>query len=210
MNNQRYNSSMKKIIIDLLRHGDVAGGKKLLGSTDIPLSDLGWKQMSEKTRVHLPWQKIISSDLSRCSAFSEQLAINNSIPHEIESRFREINFGDWDGLLLSELYSGSESEQLFQFMQSPSSTTPPNGEPYEAFKERVLSSWNELISSLMQSNTEHCVLITHGGVIRAIISEVLSMPDTSLFNLEVPYACLSRITHYEGSPASLSFHNSQL
>jgi len=33
------------ITIDLLRHGEAAAGKKLLGVTDEPLTELGWQQM---------------------------------------------------------------------------------------------------------------------------------------------------------------------
>jgi len=36
--------------------------------------------------------------------------------------------------------------------------------------------------------------------------DVLGFPATHLCRLEVPYACLSRIKQYHGSPASLSFH----
>jgi alpha-ribazole phosphatase len=36
---------MKTTTIDLLRHGDVAGGVRLLGQWDEPLSELGWSQM---------------------------------------------------------------------------------------------------------------------------------------------------------------------
>ena len=66
---------MKKITIDLLRHGDVANGQKLRGKTDDPLSDLGWQQMKAVIEgKELTWQKVISSDLRRCQDFSVELS----------------------------------------------------------------------------------------------------------------------------------------
>jgi alpha-ribazole phosphatase/probable phosphoglycerate mutase len=202
---------MKKIIIDLLRHGDVAGGKRLLGRTDEPLSKLGWQQMREiSCHADLPWQKIISSPLVRCSSFAKELSHTLSKPLVIEDNFQEINFGLWDGQSLSNLYQSDESEPLKQFMFSPSSITPPNGEHYNDFECRVISAWNVLLTTLKYENINHCLLLTHAGVIRTILSHTLEFPETNLFRLDVPYACLSRIVQYDDYPAILHSHNAPL
>ncbi|MDB2705467.1 histidine phosphatase family protein [Pseudomonadota bacterium] len=202
---------MKKIIIDLLRHGDVAGGQRLRGKTDDPLSKLGWQQMNAVIEGKtIPWQKIISSDLRRCQDFSIEISKQLSLPIEVSHHFQEIDFGLWDGQLLSKLYEGNDSEHLFQFMQSPSSIAPPEGEAYEHFRARILDEWQRLLIALNKENIGHCVLITHGGVIRCILSEILGIPEHKLLRLEVPHACLSRVTQYEHSPTSLSFHQGAL
>ncbi|PCJ32847.1 MAG: hypothetical protein COA90_01840 [Gammaproteobacteria bacterium] len=202
---------MNKITIDLLRHGDAAGGSKLLGQTDEPLSALGLSQMRAVPGDDSPpWSKVISSPLSRCSSFAQELSDNLSLPLLIEPSFQEINFGIWDGEQLTSLYESEHAEQLMQFMAAPSSITPPEGESYQDFKHRVLSAWDNLLQSLHQDKIEHCVLITHAGVIRTIISHVLGFPEENLFRLEVPYANLSRITQYEDYPPVLSFHGGQL
>ena len=202
---------MNKIIIDLLRHGDVAGGQKLRGKTDDPLSQLGWQQMNAVIEGKtIPWQKIISSNLRRCQDFSVEVSTQFSLPIEVFDHFQEIDFGLWDGQLLSELYKGDDADPLFQFMQSPLSITPPDGEPYKDFKYRVLTAWHDLLASLAKDKIEHCLVVTHGGVIREIISEVLGLSEENLSRIEVPHACLSRITQYQDSAASLSFHNASL
>lgn len=202
---------MKEITIDLLRHGDVADGKKLLGITDEPLSHVGLKQMqSIHANKHLSWQKIVSSPLQRCHSFSKELSAALSIELMLDQRFQEINFGHWDGQLLTDLYTGEESEQLIRFMQSPDTETPPNGEAYKVFQSRVMTAWEELLHSLHKEEIDHCLLVTHAGVIRTIISNILGFPNTNLFKLEVPYACLSRIKQYEHYPPILSFHGGQL
>lgn len=199
---------MKEITIDLIRHGDVAGGTKLLGKTDKPLSSLGWQQMQAAIEDKpQSWNKIISSPLLRCRAFSEQLADKLSLPFEINEQFIEMDFGRWDGQLFADLYSGNDTEKLNQLMQDPNSVTPPEGEAYADFELRVISGWNALLASLHHDQIEHCLLVAHGGVIRTIMSHVLGFPSTHLFRLEVPYACMSRIKQYEDYPARLIFHN---
>jgi len=202
---------MKPIIIDLLRHGDAAQGKKLLGMTDEPLTELGWQQMRAVIpHKQPPWHHIISSPLQRCQDFSQALSVDLKLPLTINKAFQEIHFGDWDGKLLAELYQSDAAEDLLQFMQNPMTIIPPHGEAYILFEQRVLDAWKELLLTLQQNNIEHCLLVTHAGVIRTLISHILGTPETHLFRLEVPYACLSRIHYYQGSPESLSFHNGSL
>jgi alpha-ribazole phosphatase len=199
---------MKEITIDLIRHGDVAGGTKLLGKTDELLSTLGWQQMQTAIENKpQSWNKIISSPLLRCSAFAEQLADKLSLPFEVNEQFKEMDFGRWDGQLFADLYSGNDNEQLMQLMQDPNSVIPPDGEAYANFELRVITAWNALLISLHQNEIEHCLLVAHGGVIRMIMSHVLGFPSTNLFRVEVPYACMSRFKQYENYPPRLVFHS---
>lgn len=202
---------MKEITIDLLRHGDVAAGTKLLGKTDEPLSTLGWQQVrSTIDNKEISWNKVISSPLQRCSAFAHEVANRLSLPLSMDSNFEEMDFGQWDGQLYADLYSGDDIEQLLQFMQEPKSTTPPEGETYIEFEMRVITAWQELLTSLHEQQIQHCLLVTHGGVIRTILSHVLGFPSTNIFRIEVPYACMTRIKQYEDYPPRLIFHGGQL
>lgn len=201
---------MKEIIIDLIRHGDVAAGTKLIGKTDEPLSDLGWQQMrrafSQKEAV---WKKIISSPLQRCSAFSKELAEQFSLPLHINEHFKEMDFGQWDGQLFADLYNGDDTQKLMQFMADPLTIMPPDGEAYLDFELRIISGWQTLLATLHEQQITHCLLVTHGGVIRTIMSHILGFPSTNLFQIEVPYACMSRIKQYEDYPPRLVFHGGE-
>lgn len=202
---------MKEITIDLLRHGDAAGGSKLLGQTDEPLSELGWQQLrSTVSSKGLFWNKIISSPLQRCRSFSEEMAQQFQLPLLINDAFQELDFGRWDGQLFTDLYDGDDTEHLMKFMQNPTSITPPNGELYQDFELRVITAWQSLLTSLHHEQIQQCLLVTHGGVIRTILSHVLGFPSSNLFRLEVPYASISRIKQYEAYPPRLLFHGSML
>lgn len=175
--------------IDLIRHGEPIGGIQLRGWKDDPLSELGWQQMREAVSDASPWQGIVSSPMTRCSEFATEVAKRLDLELKIEPRLKEIGFGDWEGKLPAELYE-QDPDSLSRFWQDPVNNTPPNGEPLTQFQARVEAAWQEL---QVQYAGERLLLVAHGGVNRVIISQVLGMPLSHLFRLDVPYACLSKI-----------------
>ncbi len=191
--------------IDLLRHGDVAGGCKLLGHSDEPLSDLGWRQMRAATaRKPAPWKKIISSPLRRCAEFGGKLAAEDHLPLAIENDIKEMGFGEWDGCWFSDLYL-RHGEQLNRFWADPRENPAPRGEAYAAFETRVCSAWERLIDA---HAGEHVLVICHGGPIRIILRYLLEFPARNIFQVEVPYASVSRIQIKTGHKPKLVFHGS--
>lgn len=152
------------------------------------------------------WDRIFSSTLIRCSAFSTELAKENSLELSLFDEFQEINFGDWEGQL-RETIQREQGELLGAFFNDPVAATPPNGESMVAFQLRVTSCLNKL---LQQYSGEHMLLVTHGAVIRVLMCELLNMPLTSLASISVPYACLTRfkIYHFKNNKpwVQLCFH----
>lgn len=194
--------------IDLLRHGACDGGQIFRGTTDSPLSNMGWRQM-ENAIKQLPEfnaSQIISSPLSRCRNFAEKLGDQNKIPVDIERAFGEIHFGDWEGALTDDIFK-QFPHAVEAFWSDPLENPPPNGETMEQFKERVIEGWKTLTS---KNKGKHSLVITHGGVIRMILANLLQMPMRPLSYLAVPHACISRISiyHSEGHPdwPQLSWH----
>jgi alpha-ribazole phosphatase/probable phosphoglycerate mutase len=201
---------MSETIIDLIRHGEPVGGQRLRGAQDDPLSELGWQQMRTAIADHRPWQSIIASPLKRCRFFADELASQHDIPLQIREQFREIGFGDWEGLTTAELMA-REPQALKRYWRDPENHTPPNGEPLREFVARVHAAWEDLVE---ESTNQHRLLVCHGGVIRAILVHVLGMPTSRLWNIDVPYANVSRIVvHHWGeneSAAQLRFHQARL
>lgn len=192
-------------MIDLLRHGDVEGKKCFRGHTDEPLSPNGWQQMST-TIENYQADLVVCSPLRRCAEFATEWSDQQNIKLIKMHEFKEINFGDWDGLSPEEIRLSAESE-LNVFWKNPAENTPPNGEKLLDFQKRVLSGWQNLIEKYKEQNI---LLISHGGVIRIIIAHVLSIPVEKLLSIESPLASLSGIRisfdqnnqHY----ASLAYH----
>lgn len=192
--------------IDLLRHGEVSGGLRLRGYKDDPLSGKGWQQMHDavKNKI-LPWDIISSSPLQRCALFADSIASQLNKPLQIHANFKEINFGDWEGQLVSDLYN-NHPDQMNRFWNNPGQETPPNGEPYYDFEKRVNNAWETLIDT---NQGKHTLLVTHGGTIRTVLRRVLGFPLQNFFNLEIPNASISRIIIDDKIPR-ISFINGQL
>ena len=179
--------------LDLLRHGQCEGGEIYRGSTDVPLTAKGWKQMEAAVGEASGWQRIISSPLERCQRFSEQQGQRWQIPVVTEKAFREMHFGDWEGRCLKEVWQ-SERESVRRFYADPNKVSPPNGESMRAVQDRLLPAWQALLTEYAG---EHLLLVQHGGTIRVLLSWLLQMPLAAVTRFDIPYASLSRIQVYD-------------
>jgi broad specificity phosphatase PhoE len=193
-------------IIDLIRHGEPIGGQRLRGSQDDPLTELGWQQMRESIGANQPWSRLVSSPLLRCHDFAQKLSLKTSVKVDVNHEFREICFGTWEGLSITELMK-SEPKALRDYWQDPENNAPQGAERMTKFVRRVHTAWDQLI---VENQGEHTLLICHGGVIRAILTRVLGMPNDKLWNFDVPYANATRLVYHHfpdgGETAQLKFH----
>lgn len=154
---------MQQIDLLLLRHGDCDGGAILRGRVDVALSELGWRQMSATVNAELSVKdsdaahancagRVYTSPAKRCADFAAQLALDLPCASKSGSELvtlaglQELDFGDWDGRLLNELYA-SEGERLAAYWQNPWQQSPPNGESMATFEARV----NHAISTILDT-----------------------------------------------------------
>jgi alpha-ribazole phosphatase len=175
--------------IDLLRHGEPEGGRRYRGQSDDPLSELGWSQMREAVAGESGWARIISSPLLRCAEFARGLAEDLELPVQIDARWMEIGFGEWEGRTATELIE-SDPEQLRRFWSDPMGNPPPGGESLLTFQQRVVEAWDEMLKEYAGA---HLLLVGHAGVMRMVLRQVLEVPLNNLFRFQVPYAGRVRI-----------------
>ncbi len=176
-------------LVDLLRHGEPVGGSKYRGQTDDPLSDKGWAQMRDAVGDHRPWDVILSSPLSRCRAFAEELAARHGLPLAFDERLMEIGFGAWEGRTAEDLMR-DDPDVLMRFWNDPLNNTPPGAESLACFRDRVDAAWQDM---LMRHRGRHVLVVCHAGVIRMCVACMLDMPLDRLFRIQVPNAGLTRV-----------------
>ncbi|EIC21106.1 histidine phosphatase family protein [Thiorhodovibrio frisius] len=192
-------------LVDLLRHGEVQGGPCFRGRRDDPLTELGWRQMRKALTAlaasqGAAWDEVICSPATRCQAFAQEFASVRELPLAIHSALAERDFGTWEGLHASEI----PLADLSAFWADPQAFDPPEAELFSAFRRRVADAWWELVEAdpvqndSAQNTGHHRLIITHGGVIRILLGEILGLADTSLLLLEVPPASITRIRLHEG------------
>jgi len=179
--------------IDLLRHGETLAGRCFLGSTDAGLSEAGWRQMKGAALCE-NYQKIISSPLKRCADFAQFQGENWHIPVEISNDLREIHFGDWETKTTDDLWQ-SNKQSLSAFWGDPLNNMPPGAESLVAFQVRV----NLALTETLKRNEKYdrILLVVHGGVIRQILANILSIDFVNTQRIQIDYASLTQINSYE-------------
>ncbi len=184
----------EETVIDLIRHGEPVGGSRFRGnSIDDPLSEKGWQQMWDAVDGDSPWQHIITSPMRRCHAFSHALSEKKNIPFETASGLKEVGFGAWEGLTREEVKQQRE-EEYNAFYQDPVNNRPGGSERFDEFVERVAEVYKQLVHLY---RGEHVLVVTHAGVIRALLIHALNEEPVAMYKTKIDNASITRIRHGE-------------
>ncbi|MCO6498893.1 MAG: alpha-ribazole phosphatase [Vicingus serpentipes] len=155
------------------------------GQTDILVSN-SFKEECQiiglKLREILNDTPIYCSPLSRCYGLAKELS---NIQPIIDDRLMEMNFGDWELKPWHKIEKKSLNKWMKDFINVPC----PNGESYQTLHCRV----SEFIKELKQTKLEKVIIITHGGVIRSILSYIQQSPLEESFETEVNYSSIFKL-----------------
>lgn len=176
-------------VFDFMRHGEPVGGRKYRGQIDDPLSDKGWAQMRETVADFAGWDAIVSSPLSRCQAFSRELAEKLGKPLHFDERLKEVGFGEWEGKTAAEL-KAADPDLLHRFKLDPIGARPAGAEPLPDFHARVGAALQDV---LQQHSGKHVLVVCHAGVIRMVLAHALAMPLANAYRIHVASASLARL-----------------
>jgi alpha-ribazole phosphatase len=155
--------------IILIRHGLTQANQKkqYIGSTDVPLCEAGIEQLERDRRggCYPPVERVYSSPMTRCVQTAKMIYPGNQLL--IRDGLRETNFGDFEGKTYEEL---KEHPVYQDFLKSGGETAFPNGESRSEMSERVCAAFCSIVEELMETDCCHAAVITHGGVIMALLS----------------------------------------
>lgn len=188
---------MLKLLV--IRHGETKSNaeKRFSGHQDVELTEKGIWQ-AEQLSYRLRNEKIdavYSSDLKRAIHTARIILQNHDLPLNIEPHFREISFGDWEGLRFEELDSESGENHSTGWWNQPESPLP-GGESVCDLKKRVLIGLEKVIQE--NDNDEQCktiAIVCHGGVSRIIIGIALDIPVTKVWNIRQQSTALNIIKY---------------
>ncbi len=157
----------------LVRHGESEGNsrERLIGSGDPPLSTEGRDHM-RAARAQLAGQVIdaVVASPARRSWQSAQ-ALTGGASMRLESDFREIHFGRWEGKRVDELVS-SDPALYQQWREGAPGFEYPGGELRAQFRARVERG----LARLDESGATSALLVVHKGVIRTIVDGLIGSP----------------------------------
>jgi alpha-ribazole phosphatase len=168
------------------------------GSLDVGLSDQGRLQCTALAAVlgREEPSRVVSSPRRR--ARETALAIAGALGLEAEDweELRELDFGELEGRTYDEIAS-SQPELYDRWMHDPTSVTFPGGEGYAELRARVGVGLARLLSECRGSTV---VAVTHGGVVRAVLADVLGIPAERIFRLGIEPASVSEVEWFGDEP----------
>ena len=174
---------MSAFAFDLLRHGDT-GQRSYRGQLDDPLTADGWAQLRAAVAGR-PWDRIVSSSLTRCAAFAAELAEERGIPLHIDARLVEYHFGDWQGVPIEDL-AEEQADALGRFWADPVANPPPGAETFHAFAVRL----SQALDDARGPAGGRVLVVPHGGAIRLLRCMVEGRDYGDMAGIEVAHASL--------------------
>jgi alpha-ribazole phosphatase len=172
-------------VLILVRHGRTAfnAAGKLVGRLDPPLDEVGMAQAAAIGEALKGVDRVVSSPLLRARQTAEHIGP----PVEIDERWIEVDYGDYDGMVLG----SRESASLWEAWRSDVSFVPPGGESLEHMGLRVVSTLDELIPAAADTDI---VVVSHVSPIKAAVSWVLGAGPETAWRSHLDQASISRIT----------------
>ena len=167
----------------LVRHGQTewnAGGR-YQGQSNVALSDTGRKQakfLAERFPVK-QLDAIYTSDLDRAKETAECVGEKLCVSVYPEEAFRELSFGDWEGLTYQEI-SLRWPEEAKKLFTAPDELSIPNGETFRELQKRALDK----IHLLYEKHIDQTVAVfAHGAINKTILAGLMHIPLHYLWSL---------------------------
>ena len=182
-------------IVLLVRHGRTAANAKgvLAGrSPGVGLDAAGRRQArSLGSRLRdLPLGAVVHSPLERCVQTADAiLAARPGAPirRHVDDRLTECDYGSWTGRALTDL----AKEPLWsQVQRTPSQVVFPDGEAMSDMAGRSLASVRFWVAEFPEGMI---ALVSHGDVIKAILSDALAQPFDEFQRIAVAPASVSTV-----------------
>lgn len=169
----------------LIRHAatEAANRQLFVGSTDEAASETALRELIRLEPVlgRFAPQAWLCSPMKRAQQTAAMLdkVMGFARAPAIDDRLREIDFGRWEMKSFAEI--ASSDPELVNRWASFDDFIFPEGEAVADFQERIGDVYDELV----RSEVEEVGVITHGGVIRAIICLALGLEAKNylMFNI---------------------------
>ena len=190
---------MVKVVF--VRHGqtewNVSG--RYQGQSDVALSAAGIEQ-AEKLAANFPVEHIdaiYASDLIRARVTAETVAKRFGLGVNLEPAFRELSFGDWEGLTYEQIVA-SWPDAMENFLAHPDILDIPHGESFPEVQQRAMSRLQELIQ---KHEGQTIMVAAHGAVLRTMLTAALHMPLQYLWSIRQFNTAVNLVRYdAEGNP----------
>lgn len=173
------------IDLHLMRHGEPELAGRLLGRTDCAVLPAGIAAC-RAAAAGLKVERVVTSDLRRAVDCADAIAADLGVPRHVDPRWRELDFGDWDGLSAAKV----DAEALGRFWDDPDAAPPPGGERWSMLLARV--------SKALQAIEEPALVVSHAGAIRAALVAACGFDRRQGWAFDLPYGSLLSLRLWRG------------
>jgi alpha-ribazole phosphatase len=178
------------LLVHLMRHGVPVQPNLLLGQRDDAPLPSGTARCVAAAQG-LDFGLVLSSDLARAHAPAAEIAALRGASHEVDPRWRELDFGGWTGLAPAEV----DPAAYARFWDSPEDFPPPAGERWSQLRTRVGAALSAIAAD--------CLVVTHGGAIRAALAEMFHMEHRQVWAFDLPYSCVLSLRIWPGEATQI-------
>jgi alpha-ribazole phosphatase len=172
--------------IYLIRHTSPAVAKGICyGQTDLDLTS-SFEAEADIIRAVLPDNiiQVHTSPLQRCLRLAERLFATHTIHHHED--LKELNCGEWEMCAWDDIPRADIDPWMNDFVN----VSTPGGESYVQLYERTTTRFQAIRQEPLPA-----AIVTHGGVIRSILSHITDTPLIDSFKIfALHYGCVVKIT----------------
>jgi len=198
----------REVAVALIRHPETVANVegRFVGRAESPLTDLGQAQLVSIAMLMESWKPaaVLSSPRARALVVGKRISACGT-PLRVLDELAEIDFGRAEGLTWAEM------KALGIEVRYPSTVGPalraadalggptdgpvaPGGEAWDVFRGRVRSA-----ARTIESAAPRVAVVTHGGVVRALLTHWLGLDDTAAWRFAVPSAAIATLTIRDGA-----------
>lgn len=181
--------------IYLIRHAETEGNlQRIVQVPDTPLSSLGVKQAQQLATAYAneAISYVLSSDYARTHATALKLSEQVKCPLGFSELLRERHFGKLRGMRYDDI-----KDDFFA-----TDYQPPSGESYAQFVIRIQEAWRHL-TQLASEQSGNLAVVSHGLVIRCIMTEILKLPPNLLAATDIKNTSVIKIRQDDMSDIAL-------
>lgn len=183
----------------LVRHGRTSlNARSLLqGHIDVPLDDVGRDQarrVAEAVTASCEVARVVSSPLQR----AKQTADAFGCPVEVDERFIELNYGEFDGLAMSDV-----PHDVWRKWRSDENFRPTGGESLNELDARVHGA---LVELSVEAQDRDVVVVSHVSPIKSAVVWALGGDPSMTWRCSLDRASVTRIGFGANGPSLMSFN----
>jgi broad specificity phosphatase PhoE len=173
---------------------------RFVGAGESPFTEAGVRQCEALAAYIAQWgpTSIQTSPRARARAVAETVGALCAVPVHVNDDLAEIDFGAAEGLTFEEAKAAGVDIDL---LNGPPESAPfRDGETWQAFAARI-----DTAADHIEHYGSRIAVIAHGGVVRALISHWLGLPDAASWRFAVPNASVATLTLWDGTGTLRTF-----